>query len=621
MVKRFLLYLFILLLINTYLSADIGSDDFNIEIFPGFNTFYTLNSWMPLVVLVDTKLDSFSGKITVKLPYGDIYTGSDLFYLVSRDLFLTKGQQKVFQFTLPVVRSGVIEVSVYKEGKLIFTLNNELSTTHSKSHQLLIPGNSTDFDFLRQYSPESNNKYQTNNIHIDHLPETSAGYSSINSVIIHDTNLNVLSESHLNALVNWIRNGGNFFVTGSISHSGDLPNFISDILPVRIIGPVISNLSSSEWFKDISPKENIYLPVIRTRVRTGSKVILEAGGVPIIISREEGYGNIFYISLNPGDSNYINWINREAFWDFVFSLEKSEHDFFPVSNPLPKLNESLISEIPLDDSFKNSIIIYIIMPLIILLIIILIKKIQGRIFIFTILVYPVIWSLLIILFFKIPSPSYFETEIINSRLNNKHGHLFVTGTFAVYDPGMYNLKFSSAPDLILPGYDQNLSINYSELNSQINILMDPWSKQTFFMTTGYLADFSGLVKKKGNSIIIEIISSDPTKLLNPIISYKNKLTDEFILLNEKNKLVLSFDILKKRSEYEMDTSNYPKYFDNFLSYLKEANFLRSISDDESIVLIMEIDNFIPFTNIETGIIRNKTFLVLEIPLKEFLYEN
>lgn len=603
-----------------FLSADQGESNFNVEILPGFDGFYALNSWMPLTALVDTRLDSFSGRIEIKIPYGDLYTGLDSFYSVSRDIFLIGDQQKAFYFTLPVLQAGVLEICIYENNELVFSQDYELQTVNNNSHQLLIPGQSTDFDFLRQYSIEGKYKYQTNYIHPDFLPESFTGYNLIDSVIIHNITLDALSEIHSNALHSWIRNGGNLFITGSITHSGDLPSFFSNIIPVSIIGPVFSDLSSSEWFLDINTKDNKLVPVTRTKVRTGSKVILEAGGIPIIVSREAGYGNIYYISINPGDSIFKNWDNREIFWDYVFSIGRSKLNIAPVINPLPELNKLLLSEKLSLESFNISKFIYIIFPLIIFLLLIFFKRVNSRVLLIIILIYPIIWSSIIIIFLTPPSPYYFETEIISSTLNNNQGHLFTVGTFAVHDPGLYQLQFAAHVDFILPDNSQNINIKYSGMNPVINYQMDSWSKRSFYLSAAYFSNFRGTAYLKGNSVIVDINYSRLSGLKNPIITYRNKFTDNFILLNEKNKLYLSFDIYKDREESAIVTSKYPEYFLDFLSYLKEADFLKSISDRESIVLVMEVDDFVPLFITKTAISENKTFFILEIPLKELFYE-
>ena len=116
--------------------------------------------------------------ITLKLPYGDIYTNYGFHYSVSKELFLTAGQKKTLQFTIPLHQASMLEIFIEKDEETVFSDTFSLSPVSGRNHRLLIPGNSTDFDFLRNIIGEDGIKYQTIYTHPDMLPKTATGYSS-----------------------------------------------------------------------------------------------------------------------------------------------------------------------------------------------------------------------------------------------------------------------------------------------------------------------------------------------------------------------------------------------------------------------------------------------------------
>jgi hypothetical protein len=618
--KRSLLIILFLILIHASLIAVAGEDNFTVEILPGFNGLYTINSWMPITVLIETNLTSFSGQITLKIPYGDLYSSKHSWYSVTKDLFLIEGQQKALQFTLPVLRSGMLETDISKNGKSVFKKTTELKTLNSGARQILIPGNSTDFDFLRQYSGNNGIKYQTNYIHPDLLPMSSKGYSLIDSVVLHGSRLSTLSEDRTEALLAWVRRGGDVFITGSVEHSGDLPVLISNLMPVNIIGPTFADLSDSEWFSDMEPDIIHSLPISRVRAVDSSDIVLEVDGNPIIVHSRQGYGNIYFISLDPGGKNFKNWKNRDIFWDYVFSLGNNERGFIPVKNPVLGLNDIFISEQFAEKILNKSNLLFVFIPLLCFYILISLKIVRGKVFAIFIIFYPIIWTVIIIFFFKVQGPEYFETAIISSRLNNVHGQLYTQGTFAVREAGIYNLKFLTNPDLLLPGNNQSIDIDYSGEKLKLKYLMNSWEKRDFFTENNYVSLSAGSASIRESDILIELVDPMISTFKTPVILYMNEFTDDFILLNEKDKLFISFKTNSVKNRTEQVYKNYPDYYLNFISFIKKNRFLSTVANSDSIFLIFEIQNFPYLLITDPDSAENKAFLILEIPDKDILYE-
>ncbi|MCK5197655.1 MAG: hypothetical protein KAR21_04855, partial [Spirochaetales bacterium] len=229
------------------------------------------------------------------------------------------------------------------------------------------------------------------------------------------------------------------------------------------------------------------------------------------------------------------------------------------------------------------------------------------------------WSLIIVIFFPVKLPVYFETDIISSRLNETQGHLYVLGNLAVHDAGMHTLQFPFLPGLILPGHRQNMIVEYTGDKPVLKFYMDSWDRQGFFLDTEYIYDFSGSVRTSGTTITAEIVHP-ATSLKYPIINYKNNYTDDFIFLPEKNRTYISFNTFSDRDENIISKTRVPEYYRNFLSYLEEVDFLKKIAEEDSIVLIFQLEEFIPAALPETNRMENIAFVLLEIPAQEFLHE-
>jgi hypothetical protein len=613
LIKRLIIFNSILLLLCGQLYASSGDKNFKVDVLTGFDGFLSTDYWIPVTLLIETKLSSFSGKIFLKIPYGDLYSTNKSWFSVSKDLYLVGGQQKAIQFTLPITQSGGLEIVIYDNMEPVFSNMTEIRTVNVDRYQLLIPGNSTDLDFLRQLKINGRGKYQTNYIHPDFLPESAIGYSIINSVVIHDTNLN---ESRMAALKTWVRNGGNIFITGSIM-PGDLPVSIIDILPVNIIGPVLRDLGSIEWFSNI---DTFSLPIIRVNAKTGANVILQYEDNPLIVHRKEGEGNVYYVSINPGDSNYNNWTGRVKFWDFVFSLGENTQSSFPVENPLQGNIDFLFKDFVRTQRPVNFNIFYILLPLVVFYLLIFQNIVKGKYFVLLILFYSIFWSILIIIFLHEKPSVYYETEIVSSKLNNPNGRLFVRGDFAVSNSGLNELTFSILPELILPAaYNQSIILDQSGEKPVLSYEMDRWDKKSFYLESNYHATLSGAYQKKENNIVVEINNSQKQTIINPIVSYKDIYTDDFIILNEKDSFYLSFDLVSEKVEENFTESRYPEYYSDFLLYLKTNDFLNRICEKDSVILITEIEKFKSVSVPETKDIGNKAFLILEIPVGEFIY--
>ena len=602
------------------ISAEDRISDFNVEISPGFHGIYTTNTWIPISIFIETRLPSFTGRVILELPYGDLYSSEEFCYSVSKELFLTAGQKKNLQFTLPLHKVSKLKIFIKDNEETIFSETVNLSPVSKRNHRLLIPGNSTDFDFLREVIRNESIKYQTIYTHPDMLPETAAGYALIDSVVLHGTRLSGLKETRSNALRDWVENGGRLFITGSINRRGDLPSILSDFLPVDLIGPAFIDLSKSDWFSDIGTGNIKILPFARVQVRKDSTLILEADGNPVIVHREEGQGDVFYISINPGDPAYKNWKQKQAFWTYVLGLGGNSKPWFPVYNPLPKLNDLLIPKVSKDHFtvIQNSLFIFI--PLAGFILLIFLKGIPGRLLLILLGLYPLLWSLIIVIFFPVRQPAYFETDIISSRLNGSSGHIFVLGNLAVHDAGIYTLQFPFSPELVLPVGDQNMIVEYAGDQSALKFYMKSWARQGFFLDAGYIYDFSGSVRIDESNITAEIVYPAAASFKYPVIYYRNNYTDDFILLHENDRIYISFNAFSHRDENGISRTSFPEYYRKFLSCMEEAKFLNRITEEDSIVLIFQLEGFIPAVIPDTGRKENIAFVLLEIPVQEFIHE-
>ena len=99
------------------ISAEDRISDFNVEISPGFHGIYTTNTWIPISIFIETRLPSFTGRVILELPYGDLYSSEEFCYSVSKELFLTAGQKKNLQFTLPLHKVSKLKIFI-KESPL-----------------------------------------------------------------------------------------------------------------------------------------------------------------------------------------------------------------------------------------------------------------------------------------------------------------------------------------------------------------------------------------------------------------------------------------------------------------------------------------------------------------------
>ena len=163
-------------------------------------------------------------------------------------------------------------------------------------------------------------------------------------------------------------------------------------------------------------------------------------------------------------------------------------------------------------------------------------------------------------------------------------------------------------------------VEYTGDQPDLKFYMDSWDRQGFFLDAGFIYNFSGFVRTSGTNITVEIVYPATASLKYPIINYRNNYTDDFIFLHENDKIYISFNVFSDRDKNKISRTNLPEYYRNFLSYIEEVDFLNKITEEDSIVLIFQLEEFIPAALLDTNRKENKAFVLLEIPVQEFIYE-
>lgn len=178
------------------------------------------------------------------------------------------------------------------------------------------------------------------------LPHEVIGYNSISAFLWDGGLFEGLDQEQVLALKSWVYMGGTLIVAAGDSAAAVRQSFLSEILPVDVIGPRSAVLDEEfEQAYGSSPGTGEPRIIGLATVRQG-EVLMGSGGSPLIVEGRYGVGRVVYVAFSLGSWDLKNWGDRDAMLEDLFR---------PVK---PRLLNQLSGEARLlvDSRMKNNLL-------------------------------------------------------------------------------------------------------------------------------------------------------------------------------------------------------------------------------------------------------------------------
>src|ERR671913_2415062 len=184
-------------------------------------------------------------------------------------------------------------------------------------------------------------------VSLSELPSDPRALLGVSHLILYDQSLRELSRSQLFALESWLTAGGRMVITGSLNHALYQETSLSRFLPVRVTGSErISFAPQDIQGEPVAPIAGVWAQVSSL---LDGKVLLESGGIPLLVERSRGKGRIIYFALDLGRPPLAQWDGLPKLLRKLV-VPTSED----VVSPRTRWDDSIFSQIIVSPSFIST---------------------------------------------------------------------------------------------------------------------------------------------------------------------------------------------------------------------------------------------------------------------------
>ncbi|MBN1315615.1 MAG: hypothetical protein JXA42_09115 [Anaerolineales bacterium] len=314
--KRGIGWLLLAGLIITFPVSTVTAQEYPISISAeaGFDSYYKQNEWTPVRVTVSNNGPDVDGLIVIE--QSSTSSGEKVRYQAPVSL---PGQSRK-TVTL------YIGVDGYQSNVKVKLMDGERTLAETKQRMEMVgyqdylyaiaSGQLVDMAFLEAVAPAGLNA-EVAYITLDELPAESAAWSGLDLLILNDVDTGTLNPDQLEAMQDWLGNGGRLVVTGG-------PNWlktsagIRDLLPVEVQGGItVYDLGALEAYgSGAHPLDDGKYPAAQARVIDGH-TLLQQDDLVLLAQRKVGLGTVDWLALDLALAPLRDWTGNESMWQFI----------------------------------------------------------------------------------------------------------------------------------------------------------------------------------------------------------------------------------------------------------------------------------------------------------------
>lgn len=271
----------------------------------GFDGYYKDGLWMPVRVLLENNGPDVSGQVRVITPrgFGNVETA------VTRPVDLpTQSRRSLQLFLAPEGFNSTLNV------ELVDDAGRRLAATPSRLSQLsvndllygLIANAASAYLALNDVDP-INGQAAIAQLDVEDLPAIGAVWQALDVLIVSDIDTGALSPEQRRALGEWVQMGGRLIVAGGPGWQKTAAG-LSDLLPLLPDGT--RSVAEVQALADFANSVEALTgsAVIATGPLTADAVTLaEADGLPLVVSRRLGFGEVIYLAADPAFAPLRGW--------------------------------------------------------------------------------------------------------------------------------------------------------------------------------------------------------------------------------------------------------------------------------------------------------------------------
>lgn len=297
---RFCFVFLVLTLLLTSTTA-LAQTPITLSVEAGLDGYYKVGQWLPVRALIENNGPSIDGRMEITLPRaedGQVVNA----YPVSLP---TRSRKEITLYLYPETYIASLDVVLLDTTGQVITKRHVALKSVSDNDRLfgIIADQPSAYNVLSELDPPNGSAYVAR-LTTHTLPDRSVALDSLNTLIVSNVDTGALTEAQRTALSAWVANGGRLIVTGGPGWQKTSAG-LHDLLPVSLVDVVtLDDVSALKTFAGSATSPGS--AVIATGALTpDAQVILKQAETPLLIRRQHGVGEVFFVSFDPADLQQV----------------------------------------------------------------------------------------------------------------------------------------------------------------------------------------------------------------------------------------------------------------------------------------------------------------------------
>ncbi|HCI82811.1 MAG TPA: hypothetical protein DHW02_24330 [Ktedonobacter sp.] len=295
----------------------------------GFDSRFHDGNWVPVTVTLDNNGTDFQGMVAVNVPSSPLNNnGSTSVYQVP--ISLPSGAHKQITLYAPFTfdSPGTVQnISVNLLNTSGQTVNTQLASLRTLNAGDIFVGvlsdQSNNFNALSNVSLlNTSSSVIVQPLNATNFPDNSIVLRNFDLLVLDNFTTASLSPQQLNALQNWVAQGGSLIIAGGPEWQHTFNTLPSTLLPVTPTGTATlpggtsllpTGSSTSNGTNKVGSGITSSLPISTATLTTGTAV-LTSGKTPLIVQASVGQGSVVYLAFDPTLDPVYSWTGASILW-------------------------------------------------------------------------------------------------------------------------------------------------------------------------------------------------------------------------------------------------------------------------------------------------------------------
>jgi len=283
----------------------------------GFDGYCKENRWIPVKVNVENSGPDLQARLQVEYGNGPSATSA-----YGTDLDLPTGSRKeFFLYLYPNAYLDELNINLLVNGKT--RLKNALKISCISTGNLLIgllADNPADYASLGDAKPLAGFT-RVSQLRASDLPDQAQGWEALDALVVAGADTGTLSAEQRAALGLWLAEGGKLLIVGGINWQPGVAG-LGEFLPLDPESTQsIASLSALSTYFKTDPLPETTASLTTGTLRPGAEVLIAQAGLPLLVRREIGFGEVYFLAADPALQPLSDWDGMETLYSHLLAVQ------------------------------------------------------------------------------------------------------------------------------------------------------------------------------------------------------------------------------------------------------------------------------------------------------------